>query len=156
MVKTQPTQEDVLSELSNQTVIHLVCHADADETDPSSSALIIADGSITVSQISELNIQSAALVYLSACCSALSRTAALRDEAITLTTAFQIAGFSRIVGTLWNAEDHIACEVAISFYEAMGWDLNKAAEVLHNAVSEQRKKHYNRSSMWASYIYTGV
>jgi CHAT domain-containing protein len=156
IVRKQATKRQIIDDLPTQTVVHLVCHADADEMDPSSSALMVEDGPITVAQISELNIRSGALVYLSACRTALSRATALSDEVITLTTAFQIAGFSRIVGALWNASDRVAFRVSTKFYQVMGGDVEKAAEALHIAVSEQRQKYRERPSIWASYIYVGA
>ena len=156
LVTKQPTRREIIEGIPSQTVAHLICHADADEMDPSSSALMVEDGSITVSLISELNIQSGALVYLSACRTALSRAAALSDEVITLTTAFQIAGVSRVVGSLWNTSDRVAFHISTKFYEAMGGNIELAARALHVAVSEQRYKYRERPSIWASSIYVGA
>jgi CHAT domain-containing protein len=155
-VKIRPTRQELCEALSGKTIAHLVCHAESEELDPSSSALFLKDGSITVAQISQMKLHGGALAYLSACRTALSSATELEDEAIALTSAFQVAGFARVVGTLWNAEDHVAFEVATAFYEGMGGDIGRAAEALHSAVSEQRRKHHNEPSMWASYIYTGA
>jgi CHAT domain-containing protein len=80
----------------------------------------------------------------------------LEDESITLTSAFQVAGFARVVGTLWNAEDSIGCKVAKKFYEQMGGDVGRSAAALRDAILEQREQTPDKPSSWAYYIYTGV
>lgn len=156
VVKVRPTPQELYDALPGTTIAHFVCHAEADELDPSASALLLKDGALSVAQISRMNLRGGALAYLSACRTALSRVSKLEDEVITLTNGFQMAGFSRIVGTLWNAVDRIAFEVAEQFYVALGGDVSKSAYALHQAVREQRKKYRSKPSWWASYIYTGT
>jgi hypothetical protein len=50
---------------------------------------------VTVSQISQRQIEAGAF-YLSACRTAVSEATSLEDEALVLTSAFQIVGFARI------------------------------------------------------------
>jgi CHAT domain-containing protein len=84
-----------------------------------------------------------------ACDTAVSRTSNLQDEVITLTSAFQVAGFARVVGTLWKAEDSMGFNVAIAFYEELRGDMVRSAEALHSVVSLQRDKFRDQPSMWA-------
>ena len=104
----RPSKKELLDSLSGKNIVHLVCHADAVEDDPSSSCLYLKDGSITVAQISDLKPLGGALAYLSAPSTAMNRANKLEDEVLTLTSAFQVAGFTRVVGKLWNAEDYDA------------------------------------------------
>jgi len=155
-IKIKPSKEELRTALAGKTFVHFVCHAQSNETDPSSSALILKDGAMTVAEISQMPIGRGSLAYLSACHTALSRAPNLEDEVITLTSAFQLAGFARVVGTLWSAEDKIGCQVAEKFYAKMEGDVGKSAEALHHAVLAQREQHPNKPSLWASYIYTGA
>jgi CHAT domain len=151
----ETTIQEVYDQLRISTIAHFACHAQIQE-DPSLSGLIVEDGRITVGQISQMKLQHGVLAYLSACTTALSHTIALEDEALTITSAFQVAGFARVVGTLWEAADHVALDVAIAFYKGMEDEYRDATEALHSAVSEQRRKYHSNPSMWASYIYTGA
>lgn len=156
VVQIRPTTQELRDTLPGNSIVHFVCHAEAEELNPSNSALLLKDGSVTVAQIAQMKLGGGALAYLSACRTALSRANQLNDEVITLTNAFQIAGFSSVVGTLWNAVDRVAFEVASSFYERLGGDISNAAEALHSAVLKQREKGRDKPSWWASYIYTGT
>ena len=62
---------------------------------------------------------SAQLAYLSACDTAITSTAGLIDEAIHLTTAFQLAGFPHVIGTLWEINDELAVTIADAFYTTL-------------------------------------
>lgn len=155
-VMFQPTRQQVRKALVGKAFAHFACHAKSDESDPSSSALIFNDGPITVGEISQMSIRGGALAYLSACHTALSRAPKLDDEVITLTSAFQVAGYSRTVGTLWSAVDSAAQKVASRFYANMGGDLGSSANALHSAVSALRDEHRSEPSLWAAYTYTGA
>jgi hypothetical protein len=148
--------EEVKEQLPNVEIAHFVCHAIFDGTNPSASKLLFIDGTISVSQISQMKIKEGALVYLSACSTANSGAKDLEDESISLTSSFQLAGFSRVVGTLWDSMDHISHNVALSFYTYLNNDLERSALALHKAVLEEREGARTRPSIWAPYIYTGA
>ncbi|MCF6477035.1 CHAT domain-containing protein, partial [Nonomuraea sp. MG754425] len=44
------------------------------------------------------------------------------DEAMHITTAFQLAGFQQVIGTLWPVNDTIAARVAEGVYAGLGGD----------------------------------
>lgn len=155
-VKVSPSKEELGKAVEGKTFVHFVCHAQSNESDPSSSGLILKDGAMTVAEINQMRFGCGSLAYLSACHTALSRAPDLEDEVITLTSAFRVAGFARIVGTLWSAEDKIGCQVAEEFYAKLGGDVGKSLEALHHAVLVQREKNPEKPSLWASYIYTGA
>jgi CHAT domain-containing protein len=72
----------------------------------------------SVARLSRLDLPGAALAYLSAC--ATSQTSAgLADEAVHVTSAFQIAGYAQVIGTLWPAGDKISSEMARSIYASL-------------------------------------
>ena len=150
------TVEDVYRQLPEASIAHFICHSVLDETNPSASKLLFSNGFITVAQISQLGLREGALAYLSACSTASIGMGRLEDEAITLSSAFQLAGFSRVVGTLWNAVDRVSHNVAMTFYEQLRNDPSRAAFALHRAVLEEREAARIRPSLWAPFLYTGA
>jgi CHAT domain-containing protein len=151
-----PAIESIEKELPHSTIVHFSCHAMSAE-DPSLSGVILVNGNLTVSKISQMNLRGGALAYLSACNTAYSQPDTdLQDESLVLTSAFQVAGFSHVVGTLWTAEDSIATLVAKSFYEELKTDTANSANALHEAVRKQRKEHGKEPWLWAQFICVGA
>ena len=121
--------------------------------------------SLTVSDLTSLNIESAKMAYLSASNTSTMRDIRLLDESITLANAFQLSGYSSVVGSLWGVMDPCTAEVARSVYE---WilkdgilDIRLSAEGLHKAVHSLRDRTRTRHSnddplIWATYIHNGV
>lgn len=155
LVTEWPTVETIQNALPNRDIAHFVCHA-ASDCDPSLSRLLFKDGDLKVVEISEMKLKGGALAYLSACSTAFSRGDKLEDEGIVFTSAFQVAGFSRVVGTLWEAEDRVSFQVAQSFYQSLNNDPSRAAEALHWAIRQQRVIYNSEPSLWAPYICTGA
>ena len=153
-IETSITVQKLGEELPNQTIVHLICHA-VTEGVASKSRLLLRDGYLTVAQIARMKLEQVGLAYLSACSSAYSSDTLLDDESITLASAFQVAGYPRVVGTLWNTVDDIACTVALTFYETLENDLTKSAESLHRAILNQRIQAPNEPSLWAAFICVG-
>ncbi|MFC4611233.1 CHAT domain-containing protein [Streptomyces maoxianensis] len=78
------------------------------------------DDPLTVANLAEMRLSSAQLAYLSACRTAFMESLELIDEAIYLTSAFQLAGFHHVIGTLWEINDEIASRMAADFYAELG------------------------------------
>lgn len=147
---------DVTAALSSATWAHLACHAEADSTAPSRSRLLLYDGDLTVPSISRLRLETAELAYLSACSTA---TGGLRqaDEVITVATAFRLAGFRHVIGTLWPLHDDVAPRAARHFYELLpnSSATDTAAAVLHRTVQEIRSEHPESPERWSQLIHIG-
>ena len=109
-----------------------------------------------------LNLESAQLAYLSACETAVNTNTNLVDEALHLTSAFQLAGFPHVIGTLWAINDRIAVDVARTFHASMkdpstnAIDTSRAAFSLHRAIRSQRDKRPGNPSLWAAYMHAGA
>ena len=167
-----PTRSNVLTRLPDSTVAHFACHGTTDPEDPSRSMLLLHDHAthpLTVAQLAPVALDHAQLAYLSACSTAVTHTDALTDEAIHLATAFQIAGYPRVVGTLWAIMDNIAVTTADLFYQALATeaghiDLGRSARALHHAVRRIRDGHglrpgLNRAGtplLWAAHVHIGA
>lgn len=153
-VEESPTIEYMLRQLPGATIAHFACHA-LSTVEPSESGIILMDEKLKISAISQMRLQAGALAYLSACNTAMSKAVHLRDECITISSTFQVAGFARVVGTLWISEDYASYNVAAIFYEVLDSDVTRSAIALHEAIRKQRESHILEPSLWAGYIYSG-
>ncbi|TRV81502.1 CHAT domain-containing protein [Streptomyces sp. 130] len=161
---TLPTRDRVLKELARHTIAHFACHGAHDPADPSRSRLLLHDheqSPFTVAALAPIDLWQARLAYLSACETALNTATGLLDEAIHMASAFQAAGYSHVVGTLWSIDDEAAAEMAQDFYAGMradaseGIDFTAAARALHDAVRTQRDRYPRMPSLWAAHIHVG-
>ncbi|MGW4796301.1 CHAT domain-containing protein, partial [Nonomuraea sp. NPDC004297] len=139
-------------------VAHLACHGVSDLADPASSRLLLHDHAerpLTVAALSRLRIAGARLAFLSAC----STTAGgdrLPDEAMHITTAFQLAGFQQVIGTLWPVNDTIAARVAEGVYAGLGGGVERAADALRDAIRGLRDAYPDQPALWAGYVHAGA
>ena len=134
-----PTKANVFAHLPDCGIAHFACHGATDPADPSNSLLLLHDyqtDPLTVASLAAIKLDRAQLAYLSACSTALNRAVRLADEAIHLTSAFQLAGFPHVIGTLWPIANRVAVAVADAFYENLrvdsgALDTDQAAHALH-------------------------
>jgi hypothetical protein len=152
-------REEVLGRLPAYGVAHFACHGVSDLARPSASRLLLDDHEhrpLTVSDISALDIARGELAFLSACSSAAAGVA-LPDEVIHLSSAFRLAGYRHVIGTLWPIDDHVAADIAAAVYR----DLAKAAGPpdfagsLREQLIALRESHPDRPSIWASHVHLG-
>lgn len=162
------TVQAVLAALEQHGWAHFACHGEQDFDRPSAGALHLADGRLSLLELTARlgapartrsgSAPVADLAYLSAC-----RTAAggrdLPDEAIHLTAALQFAGFRHVIGSQWAVSDRVAAQVAGDVYahlaSADGPDSGGAAPALDQALSRVRQEHPDRPDLWAALIHTG-
>lgn len=167
----QPSAEAVAERLAECSIAHFACHGRTDPIDPSNSGLIFArrdesgnlvQDALTVHSISENSLQNARLAYLSACSTAENKAARLADEAIHITTGFQVAGFPHVIGCLWPSVDRVCAEVAHSFYTSLGaqgsLDLeNRAiATALHQSITAVAAREWKQPLNWAQFVHYGA
>ncbi len=159
-----PTRAAVLQHLLVCAIAHFACHGYADPADPSNSRLLLHDhrtNPLTIAALAPLSLDHAQLAYLSACSTALTSDDRLLDEAVNLATAFQLVGFPRVIGTLWEIDDAVAVEITDAFYAAIAGadgipEPEHAAQALHHAVRIQRDRWPASPYLWASHIYAGA
>lgn len=156
------TRDRILAELPSFSWAHFACHAESDPDDPSNGQLLVHDyleHPLTVPDISRLKLETAELAFLSACQTA--RTGLrLADESIHLTSAFQLAGYQHVIGTLWSIEDNIAAEIARFFYQMIcqqNWtdSTRHFSAALHGAVRHVRARQLDMPFLWAAHIHVG-
>lgn len=139
---------------------HFACHGIQDISDPSAGHLCLYDGPLSIEEIAALRLQQTELAFLSACETSRGG-AALADEAITLATAFHLAGYRHVIGTLWSISDELAPAAADHVYGILscpgepGIDARKAGLALDTAVLALRDDCPLKPWLWAPYVHTG-
>lgn len=147
-------REAVLAALAHSTHLHLATHARSDPDDPSASSLLFPGYELSVADMARIRNLRGEFAYLSACETTLT-TAELADEAIHLTSACQLAGFARVVGTQWIVRDAVAARAARAFYKELHTSSGNTALALHKAVSQLRQRYSSHPSAWAAYHHVG-
>ncbi|KAH8686258.1 CHAT domain-containing protein [Ilyonectria robusta] len=145
-VPLQPFRDEVLSALQDCKVFHFAGHGNSCQGDPLQSHLPLQDweeSPLTVERMMGTNVgsRSPLLAYLSACRTGQIRHEASVDESIHLMTAFQLAGFRHVVGTLWEVDDEQCVSIAKSMYEFLqknGIRDSSVSSGLHQALRESR------------------
>jgi hypothetical protein len=146
------THDAVLDRLRTASLAHFACHGVSFPGDPSQSRLLLHDAPLPVVEIVRLRLERAQLAYLSAC-STTQASSRLTDEAIHITSAFQLAGYPHVVGTLWTVDDLVARELTERVYAGLPGD---PASALHDAVREARDRDPDRPDLWAAHVHAGV
>lgn len=96
--------------------VHFACHALVNETVPSRSALVLADGEcLYAGQIQELDLRGAT-VFVNACSSAETIRLPGQDMVHSIAHAFLRAGASCVLANLWPVVDRVAIEFALASY----------------------------------------
>jgi tetratricopeptide (TPR) repeat protein len=153
------TRQRVLDELRRHDWVHLACHGIVDPLSPSRGRLLLRDHEqhpLTTADISGLELPEAAFAYLSACGTA--RTGARHaDEALHFATAFQVAGFSDVIATLWSLPDRVAQGFAADTYAELSRAniTPYAARAVHEATRQARSKYPNLPGVWAGLVHLG-
>ncbi|GLY15482.1 hypothetical protein Kisp01_24970 [Kineosporia sp. NBRC 101677] len=153
------TRRSVLAALPGCRRVHFACHARSSADAAGVPYLLLhdhQDAPLTVSDIAALRLGGAEFAYLSACDT--TRAApALADEGVHLASAFHVAGFRHVVGTLWRTADDVAQRLAGNSHRAMGGDgPGHVAHALHRAVQEERRAAPSVPTLWSAHIHIGA
>ena len=119
-LENEATEEKAKTLSPQNDIIHFASHAELNENDPLSSAVLLAksdkeDGRLEVREIFGMDLK-ASLVVLSACETGLGKLSS-GDELVGLTRAFIYAGTPSVVASLWNVEDSSTAQLMASFYK---------------------------------------
>ncbi len=114
------TEEKAKALSPGNDIIHFASHAELNEDDSLSSAVLLAksdkeDGRLEVREIFGMDLK-ASFVVLSACETGLGKLSS-GDELVGLTRAFIYAGTPSVVASLWSVEDSSTAQLMASFYK---------------------------------------
>jgi tetratricopeptide (TPR) repeat protein len=148
------TVENVLAELPRTGWCHFACHSVFDEANPSNSYLALYDGRLTVAEIMRRARAEAGFAYLSACGTAHAHEGLL-EESLHMASAFQVAGFRAVVGTLWRVHDESAERFARGVYDRLQEAGIDIAHAVHLAARAERSIRPGSPFDWAAHAYFG-
>ncbi|MFF5365365.1 CHAT domain-containing protein [Streptomyces scabiei] len=165
-------KRDVLALLPQCQIAHFACHGSCDPTNPSRSQLLLEDHEddpLTVAALAHVAMDHARLAYLSACTTAAVQKIDLLDEALHMTSAFQLVGYRHVIGTLWRIESSVSVTVAKLFYAGLRTasgtiDPDRAPYALHKAIRWIRdgrdlrvpEERTAEPHLWAAYLHAGA
>jgi CHAT domain-containing protein len=118
-VRKEATEQKSKALSNNHDILHFATHAQLNEDDPLSSAVLLAkdgneDGRLEVREIFGMALK-ANLVVLSGCETGLGKLST-GDELVGLTRAFIYAGTPSVVASLWKVDDSSTAYLMSSFY----------------------------------------
>ncbi|CEJ93281.1 hypothetical protein VHEMI08880 [[Torrubiella] hemipterigena] len=139
-------KQGVSNLLPNCDIFHFAGHGCTNPQDPSQSYLALQDyldTPFSVEYLLGMSLwkNSPFLAYLSACGTGLVKDHKYFDESIHLISAFQLAGFQHVIGTLWEVEDFTCVAMAGLTYQTMNDHEMSDESVclgLHTATRELR------------------
>ncbi|PQE18220.1 TPR domain-containing protein [Rutstroemia sp. NJR-2017a WRK4] len=140
-----------MQDTPNQNSLHFAKEeTKTNEDDPSQSSLLLRDGRLRVANILETDLRkhSPFLAYLSACGTGQIKDEKFFDESIHLISAYQLAGFRHVVGTLWEVNDESCVDIARVTYEVIrdrGMTDESVSLGLHKAIRELRDRSLDES-----------
>lgn len=152
LIDADATRSAVLSALPEVGWAHFACHAET-TVDPADSHLLLHDGSLSVRDLADLDLDRAYLAYLSACTTAFGGNRLL-DESAHIAAAFQVAGFPQVIATLWPTVDRVAGTLAREIYARIIAGAEPAYAV-HEAVRAIRAHHPRQPYRWAGHLHFG-
>lgn len=160
LIGPEATRAAVLYSLPHTNIAHFACHAGSDPADPSASHLLLHDGPLDVATIARMRLENAELAYLSACATARGGVR-FANEAVHIASAFQLAGFSQVIATLWEIHDGVAAAAAANVHHELAAALNQPARLpgavaLHKVTCQMREAWPSTPSAWAGYVHAGA
>ncbi|GAA2047575.1 CHAT domain-containing protein [Catenulispora yoronensis] len=158
------TRDAVRDALPAHAIAHFACHGISDLTTPRDSRLLLADHRhhpLSVEAVSRLELK-ADLAFLSAC-ETTNTPAQLTEEALHITSAFQLAGYRHVIGTQWQVNDTAARQVAAEFYRRLTAGGTRSPDpelspfALHDAVRLVRSsgQAVATPTRWAAHVHVG-
>ncbi|GIJ86420.1 hypothetical protein Asppvi_005308 [Aspergillus pseudoviridinutans] len=172
-----PTAEHVLGRLGGSEIVHFACHGLSDPHDPSHSHLLLQKESQSGVILDKLTVSSicstiskggrTCVAYLSACSTAEVRATRFTDESLHIASAFQVAGFPNVIGSLWPTKDDVCVKVTDYFYKSLatkspaGGKKLSVASAYRDAVLRVRAELFaggleGDPMSWAAYVHLGA
>lgn len=155
VVRTCLDRKAVLQCLGSCTLFHFAGHGKIDAEDPLQSRILLEDwqsNALTVADVLAINVREGAafMAYLSACRTGQIRHNQYLDESVHMISAFQLAGFRNVVGSLWEVEDEYSMCAAETIYTTLkdkGMSSDSVCIGVHRATRLLREKWYSSKQL---------
>jgi CHAT domain-containing protein len=127
--------------------VHYAGHTNFLQTDPALSHFLLADGPLNVTELTQFDLHSQALFYLSSCESAQAGRQSDFGNVLGLSAVLMMKGAGGVVGSNWIADDNTSLTLAQLFYtHLLGGETMSAALRAARASLFERGE---RASAWA-------
>ncbi|KAK6343910.1 hypothetical protein TWF696_007564 [Orbilia brochopaga] len=169
--KEKPSRAAVAEILPTIDIAHFVCHGVSNHIDASSSSLLLqnledpsAIDRLMVRDIAALPQLNARLAFLAACQTADNAQADVLEENIHIAGSLHMLGFLNVIGTMWEAEETAAAQLAKGFYSALAQEINSGlgaqstsavAAAFQKAVVSLRGQDPEDVVTWAPFMHFG-
>jgi len=150
-----PADSLTLAELSSDcAVLHVACHAEADDQRPWLSTIRLGDSRLRAGAIAAARIP-AGLAFLSSCQTAHGRVVS-GEGVLGLSTALLSAGTECVVATLWPVEDRTTAKLVRAFYSelAAGRSVAGALGGAQRVIRENPATEH--PFFWAGFVAIGA
>jgi CHAT domain-containing protein len=155
------TRDAVFTALRSHTWFHFALHGVTDARTPTDGGLELADGRLSIRDLSEQCLPDARFAFLSACAT-YRGSPTIPDEAVTFGGALLIAGCENVIATLWPVWDDHAIDIMRCLYAhivtveggiACIYPQNSARE-LRQAARALRDAHPDEPERWAAFVHS--
>jgi CHAT domain-containing protein/tetratricopeptide (TPR) repeat protein len=148
LLEREATRGAVLDAMSRADLAHLACHGRFDPLLPNASGLRVADGWLTLDQLSSVRMEHPLLV-LSGC-----ETGRVRvdegDDLEGMMAALIAAGAGGLVTSLWKTHDAAATSLVLELYGALERQHHPAAALRH--AQRTVRANHPHPAMWAPFV----
>lgn len=118
LIGEEATKAEIQRRIESSQLAHLCCHGQYDVDSPAYSSLLLAENELYLEEVFNLEV-GANLVTLASCQTALGEVSR-GDEIQSLVRAFQYAGATSVIGTLWRVDDKRTRSFFRRFYTVEG------------------------------------
>ena len=145
----------------SKKIIHFATHGVLNASKPSDSYIQLAAASdetqahLTAGDVWDLPLKKVSLVTLSACESALGDKEPDGGEITTLAEAFQTAGATTVLASLWSVGDESTKELMVEFYSKLAGGASKAEALQAAEIKMLRSPKFARPLYWAPFVLMG-
>jgi CHAT domain-containing protein len=150
LVGAQATKARVLHGLAQANVVHFATHAIGDTASAQASRFVLADDTLSTSEIAVLDCANIDTVVLAGCQTAVATKG--YGDIRSLSAAFLAAGSRNVVASLWNINDDAVAALSEDFHRFL-LESGSAAVALRNAqlasLRSARSEHRHLAA-WAS------
>ncbi|MEU5847995.1 CHAT domain-containing protein [Saccharopolyspora shandongensis] len=109
-----------------------------------------------VVELGQVPLEEAEFGYLGQCATAADPPCA---AAVSLPGALGFAGFTHVIGTLWEIDPESAVQVLADVYAAVfggeEFDTDRSSYALHNAARQLRARYPEEHCIWAAHVHIG-
>jgi hypothetical protein len=109
-----------------------------------------------VVELGQAPLEEAEFGYLGQCATAADPPCA---AAVSLPGALGFAGFTHVIGTLWEIDPESAVQVHADVYAAVfggeEFDTDRSSYALHNAARQLRARYPEEHCIWAAHVHIG-